>query len=567
MNLKGRPMVVLLLLWILIVPTGIVFLLSTQPIPDVNMLWITLSIFFGFLSIYFPIIYNGKSVILFVWFTLPIFLLYGLTTELLLTQIIVALAVFARYKTGDVLYRFLYNSLAYFLLSIAAAAAYFLTGAEVGEMSFWLLIGSVLVYQIVYSLLYDGIFKLYSVLTGRTRLDTLKETILLYLRMIMAVPLALSLYLLLIHYGFIGFLLIGIPFFTVTIILRLNTHKEDLNSYIQAVGEIGQQLAKMTTEETVIDKFMSETAALFRADYLYLFDNHDGWLEPAQFYYEGLKAETPDVRLASGVGIAGRILSREEGFLYSRRDEWIHHTVTTVPDSIESLLCVPLIRHQKIVGVFLLGSKKRGSFKEFHLNVLDLLSSYFIVAVEKALYIEKAERESNRCALTGLYNYRFLENQLEKEMALLNRTIHQNLAVVVLDIDHFKRVNDTYGHENGNRVLKQLADLLQRMAPEKATVARYGGEEFVYILPDLDKEAALIFAETLRQEIEKSKIIVTNDLSDNVNDRIIHITSSIGVSAAPADTDEALALLRNADRALYIGAKQAGRNRVGSYMK
>lgn len=567
MNLKGRPMVLLLLLWILIVPTGIIFLLSTQPIPDVNILWIILSILLGFLSIYYPIIYNGKSVILFVWFTLPIFLLYGLMTELLITQLIVAIAVLARYETGDVLYRFLYNSLAYFVLSVGSAVAYFLTGAEVGEMSLWVLIGSVLVYQIVYSLLYDGLFKLYSVLTGRTRLDTLRETILLYLRMIMVVPLALSLYFLLIHYGFIGFLLIGIPFFTVTIILRLNTKKEDLNAYIQSAGDIGQQLAKMTTEEAVVDKFMSETAALFQADYVYLFDNHGGWLESTHFYYEGQKADTPDVRLARGVGIAGRVLSGEESFLYSRRDEWIHHTVTTVPDDIESLLCIPLFRHQKIVGVFLLGSKKRNSFKEFHLNVLDLLSSYFIVSVEKALYIEKAERESNRCALTGLYNYRFLEDQLEKEMVLLTRTIHQNLAVVMLDIDHFKRVNDTYGHENGNRVLKQLADFLQKMAPEKATVARYGGEEFVYILPDFDKETALTFAESLRHEIEKVAIHVGSDLTDFADDMVISITSSIGVSAAPADTDEALVLLRNADRALYIGAKQAGRNRVGSYMK
>lgn len=567
MNLNGRPLLLLLLLWILVVPTGIVYLLVTHPIPEVNWLWVGLSVLLGFLSIYYPIIYKRKPVILFVWFTLPIFLLYGLTTELIITQMIIVFAVLARLKTGDVLFRLLYNSLAYFVLSLCSAIAFFITGAEIGEMAFGTLVFSVLVYQIVYSVGYEWIFKLYGVLTNRMRLDTVKETLLHYFRMIIAVPLALALYFVLLHYGVIGYLLVGIPFFFMTLLLRMNRQTDDLNTYIQSAGRIGQQLAKMTTEDSVIEEFMTKTAALFEADYVYLFDHYDGWLEPTHFFEKGKKVDVPQVRLAKGEGIAGKILSDRASFLYSRREQWIQQTITPVPEEIESLLCIPLIRQQKIVGVFLLGSKKKDAFKYFHLNVLDLLSSYFIVAVEKAVYIEKAEQESNRCALTGLYNYRFLEQQLEYEMSLLSRGIHKNVAVVMLDIDHFKKVNDTYGHESGNLILQQFADLLQTKCPEGSTVARYGGEEFVYILPDFTKKAALEFSEELRSEIQQTKMRVDNDLACIINEKQVVITSSVGVSAAPEDTDEAMTLLRNADRALYIGAKQAGRNRVGGYVK
>ncbi|WP_025783496.1 sensor domain-containing diguanylate cyclase [Sporosarcina sp. D27] len=567
MKLKGRPLLLLLLLWILVVPTGIVYLLYTQPIPMVNWLWVCVSVLLGFLSIYYPIIYNRKPIVLFVWFTLPIFLMYGLTIELIITQLIIACAVFARFKTGDVLYRLLYNSLAYFVLSVSSAVAFVMTGAGIGEQSFSILAVGVFVYQIVYSVLYDWIFKLYGVLTNRMRLDSVKETLLHYFRMVIAVPLALSLYYILIHYGVIGYVLVGIPFFFMTIVLRINRQTDDLNAYIQAAGKIGQQLAKMTTEESVIEEFLTKTAALFRADYVYLFDHHDGWLEPTHFNMKGKKVAVPQVRLAKGEGIAGKILADKNSFLYTRRDQWIQQTITPVPDDIESLLCVPFIRDQEIVGVLVMGSKKKDAFKEFHLNVLDLLSSYFIVSVEKARYIELAEQESNRCALTGLYNYRFLEQRLEQEMDLLNRGFLKNLAVVMLDIDHFKKVNDSYGHESGNLILQQFANLLQNKCPEKAIVARYGGEEFVYILPEFSMDAALEFAEELRSEIQQTNMQIENDLSCLLNEDEIQITASIGVSAAPEDTDEAMTLLRNADRALYIGAKQAGRNRVGGYVK
>jgi len=189
------------------------------------------------------------------------------------------------------------------------------------------------------------------------------------------------------------------------------------------------------------------------------------------------------------------------------------------------------------------------------------------VSVEKARYMQEAVTKNERCALTGLYNYRYLEERLTYEMDKLKNNSIKNLSVVMLDIDYFKQVNDAYGHQSGNDILYMFAKKLEAALPTGGTVGRYGGEEFVYILPGIAKKEAVEFAENLRAEIGGHGFTIIPDLVEDKYPLVVHITSSIGVSSAPSDTDEAMTLLRNADRALYLGAKQAGRNRVAEYVK
>lgn len=136
-----------------------------------------------------------------------------------------------------------------------------------------------------------------------------------------------------------------------------------------------------------------------------------------------------------------------------------------------------------------------------------------------------------------------------------------------MDIDKFKAVNDTYGHHSGNIILQDFANIVKQEIGSNGTVGRYGGEEFVVLLPNYSKLQAMNVAEQLRKKIEQTPFIVPLDLGEITRDEIIFITASIGVSSAPEDSDEGMSLLRNADRALYIGAKQAGRNRVAEYVK
>lgn len=149
--------------------------------------------------------------------------------------------------------------------------------------------------------------------------------------------------------------------------------------------------------------------------------------------------------------------------------------------------------------------------------------------------------------LTGLKNRRFFQEKLEEQITLYNET-GKIFSLLILDIDRFKKVNDTYGHQVGDEVLVQLAQVLTTQARETDIAARYGGEEFVVILPNTDIEESKIIAEQLRQSVELSQWKTGS------------ITVSIGIATFTTEDSDAT-ILKNADQALYA-SKENGRNRV-----
>ena len=156
--------------------------------------------------------------------------------------------------------------------------------------------------------------------------------------------------------------------------------------------------------------------------------------------------------------------------------------------------------------------------------------------------------------LTGLYNRHYLNTHLENmvKQALANS---KNLAIMVMDMDHFKSVNDTYGHDAGDRVLKQLAELIVRTSRSTDLAARFGGEEFVLLMPDTDPLAALASANRMREAVENATFIITAD------GQTLKKTVSIGVSSLLLEGDSPEGLIKRADEALY-SAKNGGRNNV-----
>lgn len=157
--------------------------------------------------------------------------------------------------------------------------------------------------------------------------------------------------------------------------------------------------------------------------------------------------------------------------------------------------------------------------------------------------------------LTGLYNHREFHRLLQAELERSQRYKHP-LSLLMLDIDHFKRVNDTYGHQSGDQVLHILADQLRNGIRKVDYAARYGGEEFIIVLPEMIAPDALLVAERLRQSIAAQPITIAQGQVIAIT-----ITITIGVAAFPDDADSKDKLIAAADKALYA-AKAAGRNRV-----
>jgi len=219
------------------------------------------------------------------------------------------------------------------------------------------------------------------------------------------------------------------------------------------------------------------------------------------------------------------------------------------------MMCAPLKIEQKIIGVMTIEEKDGDeSFSESDLEFLSLIAAETGIAIEKARLYEKMEQMSVTDGLTGIANRRYFDTRLREEMLKAKR-YNLPLSVIMLDIDHFKNFNDTYGHLIGDEILKHLATLLKGNVRETDIVARYGGEEFAVICPDCDTDRAAALAERLRDIVEKEEIHGSREYPS------LHITISLGIGNLPEDASTEEALVKAADEALYH-AKQHGRNRV-----
>lgn len=217
----------------------------------------------------------------------------------------------------------------------------------------------------------------------------------------------------------------------------------------------------------------------------------------------------------------------------------------------ESLLALPLRTHKNDLGALLL-TGRRGVFDASTLRVLGILANQAASAFFAHRLIEREKEEAVRDALTGLYNRREFVRLLSQTLGRHERH-GGSFALLMFDIDHFKKLNDTYGHPAGDAAIRNTAQLLSRHLRKGDQAARYGGEEFAAILPAADEKGAVHLAERVREAIENGRLVFEGAR--------LSVTVSLGVAVWPDDAKDDETLIAAADRALYA-AKQGGRNRV-----
>ncbi len=222
-------------------------------------------------------------------------------------------------------------------------------------------------------------------------------------------------------------------------------------------------------------------------------------------------------------------------------------------------LGIPLQVKEKVIGVLNVYAAGPGSFSEEDIHLLQSFANQAGIAIENAQLYEREQRDRQiqeklaiTDGLTGIPNHRYLQDFLAKEFERARRYMHP-LSLIMLDIDSFKTINDTYGHEVGDMVLKEIARILALSVREVDLVARYGGEEFAIVLPETSLESAFNTAERLRLRIEKSKIPTPKGE--------LQVTISLGISCLKAGHQTKDELISAADEALYR-AKRGGKNRV-----
>lgn len=229
----------------------------------------------------------------------------------------------------------------------------------------------------------------------------------------------------------------------------------------------------------------------------------------------------------------------------------------TLQPQAHQLLSVPLIHQEKARGVLtVLNKEDEEQFSPEDLNTLSTLAVHATVAIENARFLEEIERQAITDSLTGLYNHREFQKRLSEEVERGNR-YGKEFSLLMLDIDHFKVINDTHGHPVGDAILKQIAKIIQQSLRTVDIPARYGGEEFATILPETNTESAKIVAERICQTIADHAFATPSGHS-------AHLSVSIGVASFPLDANSREQLIAVADQALYF-SKEGGRNRVCLY--
>jgi diguanylate cyclase (GGDEF)-like protein len=252
---------------------------------------------------------------------------------------------------------------------------------------------------------------------------------------------------------------------------------------------------------------------------------------------------------AVGEGIAGKVYATKKPIIVNSTQTDKRYTQSE-RSNVESIICLPLIASEEAIGVINITNKiGREEFTTDDLDLLTALGNQAAVAINNARLQEMAVTDE----LTSLYVRRYFNVKLDTEIKRAAR-YYNPLSLAICDLDHFKSVNDTYGHQMGDIVLQSVSGLLLKTVREFDMPTRYGGEEFAVIFPETDLDGAEIVCERIRGEVEK---LVVEGLPRK-------ITISIGLATFPRHADNDRGLIQAADTALYQ-AKNQGRNRVCRY--
>jgi diguanylate cyclase (GGDEF)-like protein len=296
-----------------------------------------------------------------------------------------------------------------------------------------------------------------------------------------------------------------------------------------------------TVMEKIIDILQPDTSSLLMVDE-----------KARELYFEiaiGQGSENlKDVRLKMGEGIAGWAAENGEPVLVEdlvtdkrfryRNDEFSQ-------PNVHSVLCVPIKGREPVQGVIeaanCLGRK---SFSKEQIPTLKALADYAAIALENARYVQRMHELTIMDDCTALFNARHLNFVLDAEIYRSTR-YGQQFSLIFFDLDHFKQVNDVYGHIVGSKLLWRIGDILKSNLRLIDYAFRYGGDEFVVILPQTTKENALVVVRRLRNLLNSKIFFHTENLN-------IRVTASFGISTFPTDGRTHQEILRLADEAMYL---------------
>ncbi|HEX8042827.1 sensor domain-containing diguanylate cyclase [Candidatus Deferrimicrobium sp.] len=253
---------------------------------------------------------------------------------------------------------------------------------------------------------------------------------------------------------------------------------------------------------------------------------------------------TPEFTVAPGEGVAGKVFATGEPAWIpdvGSSPDFLHYK--GIRTDVRSFMCVPLVSKGKNIGVLMLNHPEPNAFEPDLLPMMRVLASYLAIAIENAEMFRLVKSLAEKDSLTLLYNHGAFHEKLAIELERANRYIRP-VAVIMLDLDHFKEINDRYGHTTGDRVLSLVAGVLGAHLRKTDIAARYGGDEFAVILPETDLSSAAVIAERIAEGISSVRL-------DIGRGSVISFTASIGYASCGHDAPGRGEILDTADRLMF----------------
>ena len=337
---------------------------------------------------------------------------------------------------------------------------------------------------------------------------------------------------------------------------NLAEHNHELSSLLQ----INQEMSTILDLNTLFDKVLNSLKDLIDCQVVILLMYNPGEEVLEISHAIGIDKEVMiDVTFKLNEGISGETArTRVTNYVPDLKLDKRYLSYKKSLTVFGSMISIPLVTHNNMCGVLNLHKDKINSFDDNEITLSKTVATQAAIAIENAQLYKQATELSIKDALTGLSNRRHFQDMLSRESVLTQRYA-TSLSLIMIDIDHFKKYNDTHGHLQGDIVLKKVATCLLHNTRGIDMICRFGGEEFVVLLPKTTSDGAKIAAEKLRSVIENE--IFTGEKESQPNGTL---TLSLGIASYPNDSSDMQNLLELADRALYK-AKEQGRNQVIAY--
>ena len=317
---------------------------------------------------------------------------------------------------------------------------------------------------------------------------------------------------------------------------------------ISALSAMAQDIVLSRTLSQTIDRVMHHIGAVFSPTTwsLLLRESPTGSLKFVHATGPG-SDRIRGFRLERGQGVAGWVAENGRPLLVpdARADTQFHSGVDAITGFVtKSIIAFPLKARNSVYGVIeLINRLDELPFTDDDLKVLQTIADFAAIAIERAYYLRAVQRLALTDVLTGLHNRRSFERVLEREVEKTRRH-HTLFALLLIDIDHFKEVNDRNGHQTGDRALKALGRILQATSRKVDCCARIGGDEFAVLLPETDENEAPFVVRRIQRALDDYNLDAEVPLSVSIGARIVD----------PRNPDEVLA---QADRAMYEEKNQA----------